>query len=134
MSAIEQFVILLLNFAHVSNLIIELKEAKNERILQRLKKKFEKYDLITLDELGYMSFDKEEVELLFNFICSRTEKASTIFTTNLTFDCWGDIFHNPTIAVVMVDHITHQSYVINMNGTSYRLRQTRKFIHEQRSR
>ena len=50
-------------FAHVPNLIIELKEAKNERILQCLKKKFEKYGLIILDELGYISFDKEGAEL-----------------------------------------------------------------------
>lgn len=120
-------------FAHVPNLIIELKEAKNERILQCLKKKFEKYDLIILDELGYISFDKEGAELLFNFISSRTEQASTIFTTNLTFDRWNEIFHDPIITAAMVDRITHQSYVINMNGTSYRLRQTREFIREQQS-
>ena len=120
-------------FAHVPNLIIELKEAKNKRILQRLKKKFEKYDLIILDELGYISFDKEGAELLFNFISSRTEQASTIFTTNLTFDGWNEIFHDPIITAAMVDRITHQSYVINMNGTSYRLRQTREFIREQQS-
>ena len=55
-------------FAHVPTLIIELKEAKNERVLQRLKRKFDKYQLIILDELGYISFDKEGAELLFNFI------------------------------------------------------------------
>ncbi len=76
---------------------------------------------------------KEGAELLFNFISSRTEQASTIFTTNLTFDRWNEIFHDPIITAAMVDRITHQSYVINMNGTSYRLRQTREFIREQQS-
>lgn len=115
-------------FAHVPSLIIELKEARNERVLQRLKNKFQKYDLIILDELGYISFDKEGAELLFNFLSSRTEHASTIFTTNLSFDRWNEIFHDPIITAAMVDRITHKSYVINMNGKSYRLRETKEFI------
>ena len=115
-------------FAHVPTLIIELKEAKNERVLQRLKRKFEKYRLIILDELGYISFDKEGAELLFNFISTRCEKASTLFTTNLPFSRWDEIFHDPVITAAIVDRITHQSYVINMNGTSYRLQQSKKFL------
>ena len=115
-------------FAHVPTLIIELKEAKNERVLQRLKRKFDKYQLIILDELGYISFDKEGAELLFNFISTRCEKASTLFTTNLPFSRWDEIFHDPVITAAIVDRITHQSYVINMNGTSYRLQQSKKFL------
>lgn len=115
-------------FAHVPTLIIELKEAKNERVLQRLKKKFDKYHLIILDELGYISFDKEGAELLFNFISTRCEKASTLFTTNLPFSRWDEIFHDPIITAAMVDRITHQSYVINMNGTSYRLKQSQELL------
>ena len=120
-------------FAHVPTLIIELKEAKNERVLQRLKKKFDKYHLVILDELGYISFDKEGAELLFNFISTRCEKASTMFTTNLPFSRWNEIFHDPIITAAMVDRITHQSYVINMNGTSYRLQQSKKFLENHES-
>ena len=118
-------------FAHVPNLIIELKEAKNERMLQKLKTKFRKYDLIILDELGYISFDKEGAELLFNFISDRCEKASTIFTTNLPFDRWNEIFHDTVITAAIVDRITHKSYVINMSGTSYRLQESREFLKEE---
>jgi len=105
-------------------LIIKLKEAKNERTLITLKKRFEKYELIILDELGYISFDKEGAELLFNLISSRTENASTIFTTNLSFDRWDEIFHDKVLTTAIVDRITHQSYVINMNGESYRMKQS----------
>lgn len=109
-------------------MIIELKEAKNERILNRLKRKFEKYDLIILDELGYISFDREGAELLFNFISTRSEVKSTIITTNLSFDRWNEIFHDPVITAAIVDRITHRSYVINMNGNSYRIKETKEFL------
>lgn len=111
-------------FTHVPDLIIKLKEAKNERTLTTLKKRFEKYELIILDELGYISFDKEGAELLFNLISSRTESASTVFTTNLSFDRWDEIFHDKVLTAAMVDRITHQSYVVNMNGESYRMKQS----------
>ncbi|WP_317327194.1 ATP-binding protein [Turicibacter sanguinis] len=115
-------------FSHVPTLIIELKEAKNGRVLQRLKKKFDKYHLVILDEIGYISFDKEGVELLFNFISTQCEKASTMFTTNLSFSRWDEIFHASIITAAMVDRITHQSYVINMDGTIYRIKQSKKFL------
>ncbi|MCL1990894.1 MAG: IS21-like element helper ATPase IstB [Defluviitaleaceae bacterium] len=111
-------------FTHVPDLIIRLKEAQNERTLGSLKKRFEKYELIILDELGYISFDKEGAELLFNLISSRTECAATIFTTNLSFDRWDEIFHDKVLTAAIVDRITHHSYVINMNGESYRLKQS----------
>ena len=112
------------HFAHIPDLIIELKEAKNERTLGRLKDRFERYELIILDELGYISFDKEGAELLFNLISARTEHASTIFTTNMSFERWDEIFHDPVLTAAMVDRITHKSFVINMNGQSYRMKQT----------
>jgi len=115
-------------FAHVPSLIVELKESRNERKLLTFKRKIEKYDLIILDELGYVSFDKEGAELLFNMISERVERASTIITTNLSFDRWDEIFHDPVITAAIVDRITHKSYVLNMNGTSYRYREQKSFI------
>lgn len=116
-------------FAHVPSLIVELKETQSERKLHRFKSKINNYDLIILDELGYISFDKEGAELLFNLISSRCEKLATIFTTNLSFDRWDEIFHDPIITAAIVDRITHKSHVINMNGTSYRYRQQESFIN-----
>jgi len=119
------------HFAHVPSLIVELKESQSERRLHRLKQKIEKFDLIILDELGYVSFDQEGAELLFNMISARAEKASTLITTNLSFDRWKEIFHDPVITAAIVDRITHQSYVINMSGTSYRYRAQKSFMAKQ---
>lgn len=115
-------------FAHVPSLIVELKESRNERRLYSFKRKIEKYDLLILDELGYVSFDKEGAELLFNMISERVEKASTIITTNLSFDRWDEIFHDSVLTAAIVDRITHKSYVLNMNGTSYRYREQKSFL------
>ena len=75
-------------FISVPNLIIELKEAMSRSQLTAYKRKFEKYDLVILDELGYVSFDKEGCEILFNLLSNRNDKGSIIITTNLTFDRW----------------------------------------------
>jgi len=107
-------------FAHVPSLIVELKEAKSSQKLHFLKRRLERYPLIILDELGYISFDYEGSELLFNLISTRNERSSTIITTNLSFSRWQEIFKDPVITAAMVDRLTHHSYVIDMNGTSYR--------------
>ena len=120
-------------FAHVPSLVVELKESRNERRLIAFKRKIQKYDLIILDELGYVSFDKEGAELLFNIISERVERASTIITTNLAFDRWEEIFHDPVITAAIVDRITHKSYVLNMNGTSYRYREQKSFLAKNQS-
>ena len=61
------------------------------------KKKFEKYDLVILYELGYVSFDKIGCKILFNFLSSRNDKGSTILTTNLNFEIWEEVFKNPML-------------------------------------
>lgn len=71
-------------FTTAASLINELKETKSDKKLYTFEKRFEKYDLIILDELGYISFDKEGSELLFTFLSLRAERKSTIITTNLS--------------------------------------------------
>lgn len=73
-------------FASVPNLVIELREALSRSSFNLYKRKFEKYDLVILDELGYVSFDKESCEILFNLLSNRNDKGSIIITTNLSFD------------------------------------------------
>lgn len=75
-------------FTSVPNLIIELQESMSKNQLTLYKRKFEKYDLVILDELGYVSFDKAGCEILFNLLSSRNDKGSIILTTNLTFERW----------------------------------------------
>ena len=82
-------------FATVPNLIVDLKETMSSNGLSSYRKRFEKYDLVILDELGYVSLDKIGCELLFNLISSRNDKGSIIVTSNLTFDRWEEIFKRP---------------------------------------
>jgi len=89
-------------FVSVPNLVIELQEAMSSHQITVYRRKFENFDLVILDELGYISFDKSGSELLFNLLSSRNDKGSIVITTNLTFDRWGDVFGDPTLTGAMV--------------------------------
>jgi DNA replication protein DnaC len=117
-------------FATVPQLINQLKESRSEKTLRSLERKFEKYDLILLDELGYISFDKEGSELLFSFLSLRAERKSTIITSNLAFKRWNEVFNDPALTAAMVDRLTHKSYILNMSGNSYRIKETKDWMGE----
>jgi len=112
----------------VPNLITELKESMTLNQLTNYKKRFITYDLVILDELGYIGFDKEGSELLFNLLSMRNETKSIIITTNLTFNRWEEIFIDPTLTAAMVDRIAHKATVINIKGDSYRIKETKEWL------
>lgn len=116
-------------FATVPSFINKLKEHRSERTLRSFELKFEKYDLVIIDELGYISFDKEGAELLFTHLSLRAGRKSTIITSNLPFLKWQDIFHDPVLTAALTDRLTHKSHVINMNGPSYRMKETEEWIN-----
>lgn len=120
-------------FISVPNLIIELKEAMSQNQITRYKKSFEKYDLVILDELGYVSFDKEGSEILFNLISNRISVGSMIITTNLLFDRWEEIFMDPVLTTALVDRLTYKSHLLNMSGDSYRVEETINWLKEKNS-
>lgn len=111
-------------FTTIPLLINELKECRSNKTLRAFESKFERYDLIIADELGYISFDKEGSELLFTHLSLRAERKSTIITSNLSFNRWDEIFNDPVLTAAMVDRLTHKAHVINMNGNSYRTKET----------
>lgn len=115
-------------FTSAPTLINKLKESKSNRTLMSIQRQFEYYDLIILDELGYISFDKEGGELLFTHLSLRAERKSTIITTNLSFEKWEDIFKDPVMTTAIIDRITHKAIAINMNGNSYRLKETQEWM------
>jgi hypothetical protein len=104
----------------VPPLINRLKELKMQRNMLAMQKQFEKVDLMILDELGSISFDREGGELLFTHLSMRTERKSTIVTTNLSFDKWKTIFNDSVLTTAIVDRITHNSYALNMIGKTRR--------------
>jgi len=119
-------------YATVPLLINRLKESRSEKTLNMFESRFEKYDLVIADELGYISFDKEGSELLFTYLSLRAGRKSTIITTNLSFERWDEIFMDSVMTAAMIDRLTHKSYMVNMNGHSYRLKETKEWLKEQK--
>src|SRR5690554_6434189 len=115
-------------FATVPSLINQLKEHRSERTLRSFELKFEKYDLVIIDELGYISFDKDGAELLFTHLYLRAGRKSTIITSNLSFLKWQVVFHDPVLTAALTDRLTHKSHVINMNGPSFRMKETEEWM------
>ena len=114
-------------FTSVPHLITQIKECRSLRTLHALEARFKRYDLVICDEFGYMACDKEGGELLFNHLSLRTDTKATIVTTNLSFDRCGEIIKDEILANALVDRLTHNAYLINMNGVSYRLKATKNF-------
>ena len=113
-------------FKNAASLSTELREARDNYSLGKLEKKLQRTDLLILDELGYVSFDRYQSELLFKVIADRSERGSIIVTTNLPFSEWPSLFENTAMVAAMVDRLTFKSHVLDMNGESYRLRQTKE--------
>jgi DNA replication protein DnaC len=109
-------------FKTAAGLVNELLEAKRAGRLTTVMKQLKKIDLLILDELGYITFDLEGAELLFQILAARYEILSTVITTNLPFSEWIKVFHDKTLTAALLDRITHRAIVVNMNGQSYRRR------------
>lgn len=99
--------------ANLSNELIEAQEYKN---LIRLEKKLAKADLLVIDELSYLTFNRHQSELLFKVIADRSERQSVIVSTNLKFSDWTSMFENTTMVTALVDRLTFRSHVLNMNS------------------
>lgn len=103
----------------------ELVEAQESHSLIKLQKRLSKLDLLILDDLSYLSFSKQQSELLFQVISDRSERASLIISTNLEFSKWVNFFGDTMLTAALVDRVTHRAHILNMNGNSYRLRESK---------
>lgn len=108
-------------FRSAASLSTELSEARDGYALNKLYKSLASVDLLILDELSYISFNRSQSELLFKVLSDRSERASTIVTTNLPFSRWTELFDNNTLVAALVDRLTFRSHVLDMNGDSFRL-------------
>lgn len=111
-------------FVTCYGLVNELIEARQEKALQRLLQRYARYELVILDELGYIPFSKEGSELLFQVLAERHEKGSVMITTNLGFADWTQVFGDPVMTAALLDRLTHKARIINCNWESYRLKQS----------
>ncbi len=113
-------------FTTAAALVHELIEAADDRRLQRLQKQLVTQDLLIIDELGFVPLSKTGAELLFEVISQRYERGSIIITSNLPFDEWTEVFGSERLTGAILDRLTHHVHILEMNGDSYRLRQSRK--------
>ena len=105
--------------AELCNLLVE---AKRDGRLSRRLDQMARYDVVLLDELGYVPFDREGSDLLFNFVTKVYERRSLVVTTNLPFAKWAQVFGDATAAAAVIDRIVHHATVLQTKGASYRLK------------
>lgn len=111
-------------FATAAEMVTELIEAQNQAELTRVRNRWTRYDLIVIDELGYVVMPDTAAELLFQVIAGRAERAAVIVTTNLPFSEWTTKFPNARLCKAMLDRLTDQAHIIETGTESYRFRRT----------
>jgi len=113
-------------FYTTAGLINEMLEAKDSHSLNRLQARLLKFDLVILDELGYVPFTAGGGELLFQFCSERYERGSLIITTNLEFGSWVEVFGNERMTAALLDRLTHRCHIVQIKGESYRFKESKK--------
>ena len=112
-------------FTTAAGLVHQLMEARDEKRLLRLQAQLAAAKLLIVDELGYVPLSQTGAELLFEVFSRRHERGSTIVTSNLPFDEWTSVFGNQRLTGALLDRLTHHVHILEMNGESYRLKQSR---------
>ena len=113
-------------FTTASALVHELIEARDERRLLQLQKRLAGLSLLIIDELGFVPLSKTGAELLFEVFSQRYEKGSILVTSNLPFNEWTEVFGSERLTGALLDRLTHRVHILEMNGDSYRLMQSRQ--------
>jgi DNA replication protein DnaC len=113
-------------FTTASALVSELIEARDEKHLLRFQKLLAGYELLIVDELGFVPLSRTGAELLFETFSQRYERASTLVTSNLPFQEWTEVFGSERLTGALLDRLTHHVHILEMNGDSYRLKQSRR--------
>jgi len=109
-------------FFRTAALINRLLDAKQNKELKKFLRQIEQADLLICDEWGYVPFEKEGSQLLFQVISECYEKRSLIITTNLEFSKWNGIFYDEKLTSAIIDRVIHHSHLLMFTGGSYRLK------------
>lgn len=113
-------------FTTASALLADLSERHTSYALQQRLRHYARPKLLCIDEIGYLSYDARAADLLFEVITRRYQRASTLVTTNKPFAQWHEIFPNATSVVTLIDRLTHQAELLQIDGESYRLKESRE--------
>src|SRR3954469_21476125 len=113
-------------FFSAAKLVTKLEQAQKQYQLERLMRQLDRADLLICDELGYLSFSKSGAELLFGVFAERYERRSLLLTSNLAFSEWDTVFQGERMTAALLDRLTHRCAIFEMNGESYRFRESMK--------
>jgi DNA replication protein DnaC len=113
-------------FVTAASLVHELIEARDEKQLLRYQKQLARFELLIVDELGFVPLSKSGAELLFEILSQRYERSATFITSNLPFNEWTEILGSERLTGALLDRLTHHVHILEMNGSSYRLRQSKR--------
>jgi DNA replication protein DnaC len=113
-------------FFTAATLVNRLEEAQKQYQLERFLNQLDKTDLLICDELGYLSFSRTGAELLFQVFADRYERRSLLLTSNLPFGEWAQVFQGERMTAALLDRLTHRCHIFEMNGESYRFRESMK--------
>jgi DNA replication protein DnaC len=112
-------------FTTAAGLVHQLMEARDEKRLLRFQAQLAAYKLLIIDELGYVPLSPTGAELLFEVFSQRYERGSTLVTSNLPFEDWTSVFGSERLTGALLDRLTHHVHILEMNGDSYRLKQSK---------
>jgi len=113
-------------FSSTFHLVQCMLRAKKDLSLEVLLRKLDRFDVVLLDDIGYVQQDREEMEVLFTFFAERYERKSVMITSNLVFSEWDKIFKDPMTTAAAIDRLVHHSIILELDNESYRARQARK--------
>jgi DNA replication protein DnaC len=108
-------------FCPAVHLVQQLLVAKRDLRLEAVLRKLDGYDIVVLDDIGYIQQSREEMEVLFTFFAERYERKSLMITSNLVFSAWDKIFKDPMTTAAAIDRLVHHSIILELDGGSYRM-------------
>ncbi len=107
-------------FTPAYQLVQQLMMAKRELVLGQALQRLDRYDVVLIDDIGYIQQDREEMEVLFTFLSQRYERRSVLITSNLVFSQWDRIFKDPMTTAAAIDRVVHHSIILELTGKSIR--------------
>jgi len=108
------------------HLVQQMLRAKRDLELEKLFKKLDRFDVVLLDDIGYVQQDRAEMEVLFTFMSERYERRSLMITSNLVFSEWDRIFKDPMTTAAAIDRLVHHSIILELDTESYRAEEALK--------
>ena len=108
-------------FTPTFKLVQQLLAAKRDLRLEDLLRRLDHFDVVVLDDLGYVKQDREEMEVLFTFLAERYERRSVMLSSNLVFSKWDQIFKDPMTTMAAIDRLVHHAIILEFNGESMRV-------------